>query len=58
MLTGELNSLLFLFTRLTLQKKSFLPPENLRVPPAGEENQDSVSFKPFALLDTRRQMVK
>lgn len=56
--TGELNYLLFLFTRLTLQKASFLFPRDLIVPPAGNKNQESVSYKPFAPLDTRRQMAK
>lgn len=58
MLTRELNSLLFLFTHLTLQKAAFLFPRDLIVPPAGDKNQESVSYKPFAPLDARRQMAR
>lgn len=57
-LTGELNYLLFLFTHLTLQKAAFLFPRDLIVPPAGDKNQESVSYKPLAPPDTRRQMAK
>lgn len=41
-LTGKRNFLLFIFTQLILQEKSFLPPGNLMFPPAGEKIQENV----------------
>lgn len=53
-LTGKLNSIPF--HPVDLARGLSFPPGNLIVPPGGEKNQES--FKPFAPLDTRRQMGK
>lgn len=54
-LTGKRNSLLFLFTHLILQERSFSPPGNLMFPPAGEKNSGEyhLSLLPLWTLEGR-----